>query len=256
MTKKIFNFLYVFLIIIFVVSFFQLKKLPTRDKLVKEIMNEPIQATSTVLKDFDFEYRGIDYNVKPVADYELWGLVVTVNDIKKWYNVYHDKNSVNVKDVCVIWGDNLRSDAYQDVHYKSGEWTCYFRWYGQLDGHFYQNKLSNNHLLSNKAQIQNMMRKVRIGDQIHLKGALVNYAKKDSKYYRTSSLTRNDTGNHACEVFFVNNFEILKKSSVVWNFLHDWSKNLFILSVLVQILIFFKKYRKESLVLKKYYKSS
>ncbi len=242
MPNKIFKILYIILIAIFITSFFQLKKLPARDELVKEIFNEPIQATSTTMENFDFKYRATDYSVKPIADYELWGLVVTVNDIKKWYNLYHDKNSVNIKDICVIWGDNLTSEAYhQNIHYKSGEWTCYVRWQKQLNGHFYHNKLSNNHLLSDNPQIQNIIRKIRIGDQVHLKGALVNYTKKGSKYYRTSSLTRNDTGNHACEVFFVNKLKILKRGMPWWYFLHDFSKNFFVILIIIQIVLFYKK---------------
>ncbi len=257
MINKVFKILYIILIIVFAVSFFQLKKLPSKDKLLVSMFNEPIQATSTILKDFDFSYKNIDYEVKPLADYELWGLVVTTNDIKKWYNMYHDKNSVNLKDVCVIWGDNLRNNTYHNIHFKSGEWTCYTRWYRPLDGKFYHNKISNNHLLSDSKQIRQVIRQVRIGDQIHIKGALVDYAKKGSSWYRRTSLSREDT-NHtsrsggACEVFFVNKFEILKRGMPMWYFLNDWSKKIFIFLIFLEIIIFIKKIKKESKMLKKY----
>ncbi len=252
MTNKIFKILYIILIAIFIVSFFQLKKLPNKDKMLPEMMNEPIQASSTVMEDFNFKYRETDYSVKPMADYELWGLVVTINDIKKWYNVYHDKNSVNIKDVCVIWGENLTSNAYRDVHYRSGEWTCYTRWYKRLDGPFLGTKLSNNHLLSDNEHVRNIIKKVRIGDQLHFSGALVGYAKKGENNYRNSSLTRTDTGNGACETFFVKKAKILKRGLTTWYFLNNWSKNLFILLIILHILIFLKKIKKETKLLQKY----
>jgi len=220
--------------------------------MVPEMMNEPIQATSTVLTDFDFDYRGTDYNVRPFVDYELWGLVVTMNNIKTWYNVYHDKDSVNLKDVCVIWGENLSSNAYRDVHYRSGEWTCYTRWYKKLDGPFLGTKLSNNHLLSDNKKVRDIIKKVKIGDQIHLRGTLVGYAKKGEKNYRNSSLTRTDTGNGACETFFVEKAEILKKGLATWYSLQKWSKNILVLLVFLQLIIFLKKIKKESKLLQEY----
>ncbi len=250
MPSKIFKTLYIILIAIFAISFFQLKNLPTRDKILPSMMNEPVQATSTVLDNFNFDYKNTNYSVKPIADYELWGLVVTVNNIKAWYNIYHDKDSVNLKDVCVIWGDNLTSDAYLGVHYKSGEWTCYTRWYGKLDGRFYGNKLSNNHLLSDSEQVRRIIKEVKIGDQIHLSGALVNYAKKGSRYYRNSSLTRDDTGNGACETFFVQEAKILKKGRNAWHLLNTGSKHLFISLAVLQVMIFWRKVRQEVKILK------
>ena len=193
------------------VTFFNLKKLPSKYNINQDLYNEPIQASSSSLGDFKFSYRNKEYQVKPIADYEIWGLVVSVNNIKAWYNLYHDKNSVNLKDVCIIWGDNLKNNAYKQIEYKSGEWTCYYSWQGKLDGSFSVNKISNNHLLSDDAEVRNTIEKMNIGDQIHIKGSLVSYAEAGSNQYRTTSLDRNDSGNGACEIVFASSAEILQK---------------------------------------------
>jgi hypothetical protein len=149
MKDNIFKFLYIVLVVFYVASFFMIRKLPEKAELDSRLFKEPVQI-ETVREDFRFQYRGTDYKVIPQADYELWGLVVSVNDINKWYNYYHDENTVNLKDVCMVWGDNIRNEVYRDkeIKFSSGEWTCYYQWSGRLQKQFYPNKLSNNHLLT------------------------------------------------------------------------------------------------------------
>ncbi|MCK5416423.1 hypothetical protein KAI92_03280 [Candidatus Parcubacteria bacterium] len=248
MKQKIFRLLYILLIIIYIISFFKIRELPFQNEIVDDLMWEPIQ-TETDREDFSFVYRDVDYHVKTQADYELWGLVVSINNIGAWYNYYHDENSVNLKDVCVIWGDNLSSNAYRNVKYKSGEWTCYWNWYGNIGGKFYGNKLSNNHLLSDSKEMRDIIKKVRIGDQVKMKGALVDYSEKGTSYYRRTSLSRDDTNKSsrsggACEVFFVDDIEILKKGMPYWYMAKDWSKRAFIFLIILQILMFFVKNKK------------
>ena len=57
-----------------------------------------------------------------------------------------------------------------------------------------------------------------MGDQIHLKGMLVNYTDPASwkGFWRRSSLSRTDGGNKACEVVFVESFEIMKRGTPGW----------------------------------------
>lgn len=252
-----FLFLYIALAFVFLVSVFKTKELPLRGDVLQEVFNDPVQATSTVKSDFVFEYRGNDYKVKPLADYELWGLVVSMNNISAWYNYYHDENSVNLKDVCVVWGDNLKSDGYLDVNFKSGEWTCYWQYGGKIRGKFFGNKLSNNHLLSDSEVIRDIIRDVKIGDQIYLKGTLVDYAESDSDWYRKSSLSRDDTNQTsrsggACEVFFVDEAKILKKNMPFWHLINSLSGKIFLFLIVTQILLFFIETRAFFLKTKNY----
>lgn len=121
----------------------KIKELPKTSKVNNDLLKDPIQ-TETLRTDFSFNYRNKNYNVKPVADYELWGLVVSKNNINAWYNYYHDKNSVNLKDICIVWGKNIANEVYLDsgINFKSGEWTCYATWSNNLVSTFYPNNLS------------------------------------------------------------------------------------------------------------------
>jgi len=219
MVEKLIKIIYLILVIIFAVSFFNVRELPERSEIDESILNEPVQ-TETTRKDFSFTYRGTDYHVLPIANYKLWGLIVSVNDIGAWYNYYHDENTVNLKDVCVVWGPNIENEVYRDkeVSYKSGEWTCYYSWTGRLTETFYPYKLSNNHLLTADKGIQDIIRGLNVGDQIYLKGVLVDYSQEGEDWYRMTSISRNDENSSsrsggACEVMYVDEIEVLARNA-------------------------------------------
>jgi hypothetical protein len=52
-----------------------------------------------------------------------------------------------------------------------------------------------------------------IGDLISLKGQLVKYTNLVNGYKRSTSITRSDKGQGACETIYLTSFEILKKAN-------------------------------------------
>ena len=231
---------------VWLISWYQLRELPGSGTIQPTLNNEPTQ-TSTERQPFIFNYRNTDYRVIPLAGYQLRGLIVTQNNINAWYNYYHDKDSVNLKDICVIWGENTVDNIHQKMKFKSGEWTCYFEssdsdtWRA-----FDPNKLSNNHLLAKDEALQKKIRNLNIGDQVYLEGMLVSYGKVglDEKYYRASSMSRTDRGNHSCETFFVEDLKVIKAGKPNWHTTKEVSKYLFILIIVLKILLFFVGHRK------------
>ena len=182
--------------------------------ILPPLFQDPIQ-TPTTRPPFAFPYQGETYLVHPVAAYELWGLVVSHNNIHSVTDIYHDRTSVDTKDLCVIWGLNLTRDDFQQVAYWSDPWSCGFAVPALLL--FSPDHLSNNHLITADQRLRDRIDAVRIGDQIHLKGLLVNYsARRMPLAWRTSSTTRHDRGNGACEVVFVEALDILQPGTPGW----------------------------------------
>lgn len=64
---------------------------------------------------------------------------------------------------------------------------------------------SNMHLIAADKQIERDMRRVRPGAVVRMRGYLVEARAKDGFTWR-SSLSREDTGNGACELMFVESF--------------------------------------------------
>lgn len=179
--------------------------------IVPELLQEPVQARVS-RPDFTFDYRGQQCLVRPVATYELWGLVVSHNNIESFADLYHDSTSVDTKDLCVIWGRNLETDDYQQVSFRSGSFTCYYRYPSGV--RFSMRAGSNNHLITDSEAIRDTIERVRVGDQVRLAGMLVNYQMNDWRdFWRESSLVRSDNG---CEVVFVEQLDILKRGTPFW----------------------------------------
>jgi hypothetical protein len=250
---KVFKILYLALFVIFLVAWIKVKQLPPVEKINPVLLQEPIQSETTERPDFEYAYRGKQYDVKPLADYELWGLVVSKNNIYDWANYYHDKNSVNLKDVCVVWGDNIKDAAYKqkNLKFSSGEWTCYYSWYGQLAHPFYPHKLSNNHLLAENEAVLAAIRKVNVGDQIHFKGSLVDYSEKGSDWTRKTSISRDDDNQNsrsggACEIVFVDQIDILSRNNYNWNYIFDRKLEILFGVFLVNIFWFFYSSKRRS----------
>jgi hypothetical protein len=183
-------------------------------KMLAELQRDPLQ--SPLHRDaFEFAFSGRRYRVAPVAAYELWGLVVSHNNPTGLRDIYHDASSVDTRDLCVVWGDNIQNGAYREASYESGSWTCYFRHdYGVP---FRANQLSNNHLITDDPQVRKRLAQIEVGDQIHLQGMLVDYRPADDpRFWRRSSTSRDDTGNTACEVVFLQDLRILRAASPGW----------------------------------------
>lgn len=200
------------LVLGWVLAWQQTRHLPGLETLRPELMREPRQR-ATDRPPFSFVYRGLTYEVQPVASYDLYGLVVSHNDIQGISDIYHDADSVDTKDLCVIWGNNLRTDDYRRAQYESTAHFCWVTWPGGTQ--FDLAAMSNNHLVTDDAALRAQLERVHIGDQVHFGGMLVNYRDmRHPDYWRPTSTVRNDQGNGACEVVFYDQLEVLQPWAV------------------------------------------
>jgi hypothetical protein len=192
-------------------------ELPAPQRILQSVKEEPVQRL-TGGPEFTLEHHGTEYTVQPVAEYEISGLVVTHNNIHAFDDIYHDGDSVDIKDICVIWGDNVSSSIFQRVAFYSEPWSCHFYASNSADfEEFRPDQVSNNHLLAEDERVQAIINSVSIGDQISLRGRLINYSPVENpSWIRKSSTTRLDTGNGACEVMLVEQARILRRANTLW----------------------------------------
>lgn len=183
---------------------------------IRSDLLQPPQQESIDREPFSFEYKGKQCRVEPVATYELWGLVVSHNNIHSVADIYHDSTSVDTKDLCVIWGGNLETPDYRRVEFKSGPWTCYFKYPRGVQ--FHHNGLGNNHLITDDPVIRRTLDGVRVGDQIHLKGLLVDYQMEDWQGFWRRTSTRRDDND--CEVLYLEEAEVLRRGTPGWYLLY------------------------------------
>jgi hypothetical protein len=194
----------VFLLLI-VATFYQNKYVSPLE-IQSQLKREPEQS-ATEKKTYLYNYRGSTYEIQEVANYEISGLVASHNNPYSFFDIYHNENSLDTLDVCLIWGENVKDDRYHFYDVSNGSFHCYFSYPNGVS--FRLNQLSNNHLITRSEEVRKTISLIRRGDQIHIKGKLVNYQDVQYEGFRNSSLTREDTGDHACEVLEVEEIEIL-----------------------------------------------
>ena len=149
-------------------------------------------------------------------------------------DLVHDSTSVDTKDLCTIWGPNLESNDFQRVSYKSGQFTCYFSYSSDIE--FDPSALGNSHLITDSQAIRHRLATVRVGDQVRLKGLLVDYQMEDwDSFWRKTSTTRTDTD---CEVVFVEEVEVLRRGTPGWYSAFALGKWILLLIPALYLLVF------------------
>ena len=181
------------------------------DRAIKEA--EPRQEASE--KDaFTTTIKGYTYTLTPRAAYEIAGLVVSQHRGDALFNLYHQADPGNIRDICVVWGETVTNGSYRKVKFSSGEFTCSYSWSGAVTPVFRPEKVSNNHLIPADRAIARRIGAIRVGDQIRMTGLLVDYTvTKDGQHVfaRRTSLTRSDTGNGACEILYVTGLSVVAR---------------------------------------------
>lgn len=195
-----------------------------------------VSEISNVIKDYDPLQTTIDnnsyvtnfksqkYNIIPLYDYEIYGLVVSEYDSGDWLDVTHKKDPAQTKDLCLVWGENLKNGSYREVKYKHGEFTCFYSWKNKLQNKFTSTQLSNNHLIPANEILAKLIKKSAVGDQVYIKGQLINYEILDSDgnkiASRNTSTVRED---NSCEIIYVTDFKVIKKWGGYFKEIRNWS---------------------------------
>lgn len=113
-------------------------------------------------------------------------------------------------DLGLVWGDLMKDRNYKKLRtHQYQRWVTYR--YSAKDKDLLNKidvakHLSNNHIIPANKNIFRGIKKLRRYDKVYLEGYLV-YCdvayRKTPLFQYNSSLTRDDTGDHACEVFYV-----------------------------------------------------
>ena len=167
-----------------------------------------------------------DYQIKPLYEYELTGLVVSFKRFRPGIGIHERWNDyINVADVCVVWGHNASDVDLNAFDFWNLEFTCNYSTRDQVAWEqFNDDQLSNNHLVSDDPSIIAEIGRLRVGDQIHFRGWLSEYGQPGGPM-RGTSTTRTDSGNGACETIYLTEFRILDSMETGWRTL--WWVSLF-----------------------------
>jgi hypothetical protein len=213
------------------VGTFTRNRLPSGADIADEALLEPIQTNRTA-PIFKTTVNKVEYSVAPQADYELRGVVVSKHDSSSFWDVLHSdwNDHLNVADLCIVWGGNLKSDIYRKLSYHNGQFTCNYGGSGEAFSSFNEDEISNNHVLTDDPRLAKKIRQLAIGDQVLVRGKLAKYSHRTGgQFDRGTSMVRNDRGNGACETIFIDDVQVIKSAA-------KWPSQLRMLGYLVTLI--------------------
>jgi hypothetical protein len=214
--------LYAALLAMAAVTWFTRDRLGSVNDIHPDTLRPAEQTAASFTNSFRFTRNGYEYEVTPLFDYVISGLVVHRLDYS-WFSIDRSEK-IFALDLCLIWGANLRHKVHQarTIRFSQDCRFCFVEWREQLP--FSMAELSNNHLLTNQPEVEKTLNRIRTGDQLKLRGKLVKVnarligkgGRHDSEAVRwTSSTTRNDTGAGACEVIYVEDAVVLRTANTL-----------------------------------------
>lgn len=157
--------------------------------------NDPVQTGAHLPKPF----RHDRYTVTPLARYAVTAVVLS----RERYRYDHEAELAPV-DLALGWGPMSIASVINDLEISQSA-----RWYEYrpkdeppLDLSEIVSHSANTHCLPANDDVRDTLLSVRRHELVKLQGYLVEITLPDG-YRWTSSLSRTDTGGHACEVFWI-----------------------------------------------------
>jgi hypothetical protein len=210
--KKFFKLVFLFSTIGFIFCLFWKPSLPSVDNIYPSLLtSDPDQQGLKDNKPYILKIKEKTYKITPLANYDIQGLVVSEYDSQNWLDITHKNDPAQTKDLCLIWGSNLKNGVYRDLKYYHEEFTCYVYWDANQQSKFNGSQFSNNHLIPTNDKLTALIKNSHVGDQVQIKGMLINYEILDAGgktiESRNTSTIRSDKG---CEIILVGDFKILQ----------------------------------------------
>ena len=150
------------------------------------------------------ELRKNDVFLKPLATFEMKGRVI----LKKRYYLGRAADLVPV-DLVLAWG--AMSDQNNLKHFDFSQSDRFYFWSTRtfpVPREVVESHTANMHMIPGDVQVEKLLKSLRPGHIIHLKGYLVEAHAPDGWRWR-SSLSRTDTGPGACELVLVESLEAI-----------------------------------------------
>ena len=219
--------------------------------LLPSVLEEPKQSALTASPAKFGCCRGkYCWEFTPLFDYDVTAMVFGVS-----HKLTSDFASVLAADVGLLWGNNAINEYYKNVelnvmmdHYSVRQ---------PMGAKFDLYSAANTHCAACDADTTKKIKSIRMGDQVRLKGRLVNAkiskepgeTRRDKIITWDSSVTRMDTGEGSCELLYVDrpqDITILRRGPLFWALLKKLSFWGFIALALFSFIRFQIKIKKET----------
>ncbi len=161
---------------------------------------DPIQTTISSAKSYTMG----EYNLDALANYDIEARVLS----KESYSIGREAD-LSPLDLALGWGAMSDSLVLSKLTISQGGRFYYYQWQNEppIPPEQITSHSANTHLIPANSDVASKIKAVRVGQVVHLTGQLVEARANDGWHWR-SSLTRDDTGGGACELFRVESISV------------------------------------------------
>jgi hypothetical protein len=162
--------------------------------------NEPKQSALKIAAVSD--YRGA--RMTALADYEFSARVISL----AWYRMGAESEYSPV-DLGIGWGEMSDTKHIDALQWRHSARFLFYRFSGEppIPQKDIARQFANVHVLPANPQVLRTLETLRPGQRVNARGTLVELAREDGWRWR-SSLVRDDEGNGACEVMYLESIAI------------------------------------------------
>ncbi len=170
--------------------------------LIQEI---PAQINLSIEKNWQVD----DYKFKALANYDIKARVLSMN----FYSL-GEESKLSPVDLALGWGQMSDQSILDQIEIsQSNRWYHWKTESFPIPSSVISKSSANVHIIPKDDSVKDMLDEIYKGCLIEMKGYLVEIHKDDGWHWK-SSLSRDDTGGGACELFWVESIEILDSQSL------------------------------------------
>lgn len=171
---------------------------------------DPIQEFLNEDQSFSLERGKIRFNLKPVARYRISARVVGTRSYSRGW-----ESSLSPVDLAMVWGELATKKHDKYISYKQRNRWYYYRYSANfpLPGQYIIRHSCNNHMIPASHNISRALNTIKTNDLVSIEGYLVNVTGKikGGDVWWSTSTSRSDSGDHSCEIIYVEKLRINDK---------------------------------------------
>lgn len=160
--------------------------------------NDPIQTSTNAA---DIQLNG--FTLTPLADYEIKARVLSTEDYSTGVEA-----DLSPTDLALGWGPMSDEAVLNKIDISQS--NRFFYWHVDefpIPQREIEIHAANTHIIPANDSVKRILSKIRPGQIVEIKGQLIEAKRPDGWHWR-SSLTREDTGAGACELFYVTELSV------------------------------------------------
>jgi hypothetical protein len=168
---------------------------------------DPVQTSCKSDEPIIREIKNGLFTITPVAEYKISGVVVS----KETYSSDWD-GKISPIDLAIVWGKVAEPEYDGSISYSQrNRWYFYkLKQRSPFDNSYVISHSGNHHIIPSNENVHRAIKTIKEKERVVLEGFLVNIKGnyKGQTVRWNTSLSRTDTGNGSCELFYVSKIRI------------------------------------------------